>query len=59
MNTHVCLTVGLHIREIILVASEPQTEASLLPELLKVCLALFWSVIELRVMSVNGMVGSC
>jgi hypothetical protein len=47
VSTHVCLTVRLNIREIVLVAAEPETKACLLPKLLKVCLSFFFGVVEL------------
>lgn len=54
VTTYICLTVRLHICEVILVTAEPQAEASLLPELLKVCFSLFGGIVELYFSSVSG-----
>lgn len=40
------LTICLHIKEIILVATQPQRKACLLPEGLEELFPLFWRVIE-------------
>lgn len=42
----VCLVIGLVNKQIILIAAKPQSEACLLPKLLKECLTLFWILVE-------------
>src|ERR1700748_1416341 len=45
------LSVCLHIKEIVLVATKPQREACALPKRLEECLALFWRMVESVILS--------